>query len=282
MYLLFNKHYAITRPFSLIGEWVWAIVFFFSQQADGEDELKKRQLMELAIINGTYRDSSAKAAAAAGTIFYKYFKADCTFFRVFFSVRWGMETCRSRSSWNATLIIPCHPRFGNAVTNTSYPVGSAFNPLATYVSANDSRFHPQRKRTRLAPLGERPARSPLHPLPWLHQLRSFGSDTAAHGIRNSGSLWWVVCSLIYYIVPYVWSTPLIKYRNCWLQTKLYYAPHWHESMPGTHYDLPRQFGVVYFSLWSRRVVKMCCRFFFNTRKLWYFSDAGYVNFCYSF
>ncbi|XP_028170696.1 protein held out wings isoform X5 [Ostrinia nubilalis] len=30
-------------------------------QADGEDELKKRQLMELAIINGTYRDSSAKA-----------------------------------------------------------------------------------------------------------------------------------------------------------------------------------------------------------------------------
>lgn len=34
-------------------------------QADGEDELKKRQLMELAIINGTYRDSSAKAAAAA-------------------------------------------------------------------------------------------------------------------------------------------------------------------------------------------------------------------------
>ncbi|XP_063244264.1 protein held out wings [Bacillus rossius redtenbacheri] len=33
--------------------------------ADGEDELKKRQLMELAIINGTYRDSSVKAVAAA-------------------------------------------------------------------------------------------------------------------------------------------------------------------------------------------------------------------------
>lgn len=31
-------------------------------QADGEDELKKRQLMELAIINGTYRDSSTKSA----------------------------------------------------------------------------------------------------------------------------------------------------------------------------------------------------------------------------
>ncbi|XP_037867575.1 protein held out wings isoform X10 [Bombyx mori] len=44
-------------------------------QADGEDELKKRQLMELAIINGTYRDSSSKvsvpvngAGAAAGLL----------------------------------------------------------------------------------------------------------------------------------------------------------------------------------------------------------------------
>ncbi|XP_037975938.1 protein held out wings isoform X2 [Plutella xylostella] len=35
-------------------------------QADGEDELKKRQLMELAIINGTYRDSSAKAVPVNG------------------------------------------------------------------------------------------------------------------------------------------------------------------------------------------------------------------------
>ncbi|KAK7794724.1 hypothetical protein R5R35_009615 [Gryllus longicercus] len=33
--------------------------------ADGEDELKKRQLMELAIINGTYRDSSVKAVTAS-------------------------------------------------------------------------------------------------------------------------------------------------------------------------------------------------------------------------
>ncbi|XP_023217321.1 protein held out wings-like isoform X1 [Centruroides sculpturatus] len=31
---------------------------------DGEDELKKRQLMELAIINGTYRDSSSKTGKA--------------------------------------------------------------------------------------------------------------------------------------------------------------------------------------------------------------------------
>ncbi|XP_073992080.1 protein held out wings isoform X4 [Rhodnius prolixus] len=33
--------------------------------AEGEDELKKRQLMELAIINGTYRDSNTKALVAA-------------------------------------------------------------------------------------------------------------------------------------------------------------------------------------------------------------------------
>lgn len=32
-------------------------------QAEGEDELKKRQLMELAIINGTYRDSNTKQIA---------------------------------------------------------------------------------------------------------------------------------------------------------------------------------------------------------------------------
>lgn len=44
---------------------------FLKQQADGEDELKKRQLMELAIINGTYRDSSTKTAAA-GNIYNNY------------------------------------------------------------------------------------------------------------------------------------------------------------------------------------------------------------------
>jgi len=44
-------------------------VLNFLLQADGEDELKKRQLMELAIINGTYRDSeSMRALAAAGEL----------------------------------------------------------------------------------------------------------------------------------------------------------------------------------------------------------------------
>ena len=33
---------------------------FSHLQSEGEDELKKRQLMELAIINGTYRDSQSK------------------------------------------------------------------------------------------------------------------------------------------------------------------------------------------------------------------------------
>lgn len=45
------------------------IYVFLLQQADGEDELKKRQLMELAIINGTYRDSSSKAASATGEFY---------------------------------------------------------------------------------------------------------------------------------------------------------------------------------------------------------------------
>ena len=34
-------------------------------QPDGEDDLKRRQLMELAIINGTYRDTAAAAGANA-------------------------------------------------------------------------------------------------------------------------------------------------------------------------------------------------------------------------
>jgi len=46
---------------------IWKLELCCSAQADGEDELKKRQLMELAIINGTYRDSSAKAVVQAGS-----------------------------------------------------------------------------------------------------------------------------------------------------------------------------------------------------------------------
>ena len=41
------------------------VTIFF--QSEGEDDLKKKQLMELAIINGTYRDNSnGKMAAANG------------------------------------------------------------------------------------------------------------------------------------------------------------------------------------------------------------------------
>ena len=36
------------------------ILEFSTFQTEGEDELKKRQLMELAIMNGTYRDSQSK------------------------------------------------------------------------------------------------------------------------------------------------------------------------------------------------------------------------------
>ena len=42
------------------------VSLLLNEQADGEDELKKRQLMELAIINGTYRDPSAKLGGQSG------------------------------------------------------------------------------------------------------------------------------------------------------------------------------------------------------------------------
>lgn len=51
-------------------------IIFVSNQADGEDELKKRQLMELAIINGTYRDSSTKSA---GGLIVKFIFSRCIF-----------------------------------------------------------------------------------------------------------------------------------------------------------------------------------------------------------
>lgn len=52
---------------------IFLINYVNCQQADGEDELKKRQLMELAIINGTYRDSNTKVAAATGIYLKIYF-----------------------------------------------------------------------------------------------------------------------------------------------------------------------------------------------------------------
>lgn len=39
----------------------FCLVVFLYLQAEGEDNLKKMQLMELAILNGTYRDNNIKA-----------------------------------------------------------------------------------------------------------------------------------------------------------------------------------------------------------------------------
>ena len=36
-------------------------------QNEGEDDLKKRQLMELAILNGTYRDTKSGSGSGAGS-----------------------------------------------------------------------------------------------------------------------------------------------------------------------------------------------------------------------
>lgn len=38
-----------------------AFLSLFLWQAEGEDSLKKMQLMELAILNGTYRDANVKS-----------------------------------------------------------------------------------------------------------------------------------------------------------------------------------------------------------------------------
>ena len=40
-------------------------------QPEGEDDLKKMQLMELAIINGTFRDNKLITAAARKCLFYE-------------------------------------------------------------------------------------------------------------------------------------------------------------------------------------------------------------------
>ncbi len=47
----------------------WQCVLYVILQPEGEDDLKKRQLMELAIINGTYRDtkSGQSPPGTAGT-----------------------------------------------------------------------------------------------------------------------------------------------------------------------------------------------------------------------
>lgn len=42
-------------------------------QAEGEDSLKKMQLMELAILNGTYRDANIKSRKYDRTVGFDYF-----------------------------------------------------------------------------------------------------------------------------------------------------------------------------------------------------------------
>ena len=53
-----STNHDILVELNLVQELLKISTFLF--QSEGEDELKKRQLMELAIINGTYRDSQSK------------------------------------------------------------------------------------------------------------------------------------------------------------------------------------------------------------------------------
>uniref|UniRef100_A0A182QCU5 K Homology domain-containing protein n=1 Tax=Anopheles farauti TaxID=69004 RepID=A0A182QCU5_9DIPT len=65
--------------------------------AEGEDELKKRQLMELAIINGTYRDSTTKLAPAENSTFN--FDPQ----QLYSDERWKLPAADSRMINQATL-----------------------------------------------------------------------------------------------------------------------------------------------------------------------------------
>ena len=52
------KKLLVVVSYNLQIQEYWSEICTF--QTEGEDELKKRQLMELAIMNGTYRDSQSK------------------------------------------------------------------------------------------------------------------------------------------------------------------------------------------------------------------------------
>lgn len=110
--------------------------------ADGEDELKKRQLMELAIINGTYRDSNAKVAAVAGTCtvpFHLYSRDRIVHFNFFVvvSMRRGMEKTGIGSGRNATTVIACHARFRHAAQVPGDAFGRPTHNLASFAGTDD-------------------------------------------------------------------------------------------------------------------------------------------------
>ncbi|XP_058124523.1 protein held out wings [Anopheles ziemanni] len=84
--------------------------------AEGEDELKKRQLMELAIINGTYRDSSAKVATT------DTFNFDA---QQYSDERWKLATAAASAADSRML------NHATALANLA-----AGNPLAARTAAN--------------------------------------------------------------------------------------------------------------------------------------------------
>lgn len=107
--------------------------------------------MELAIINGTYRDSSTKAATAGNyqlaclIIFYIFYKIS-TWERITMNNQrfkqysgGGMASCRSCCRWNP-IIIAFDARIGtsDATQNSGNAPGCAINSFTTNVSANNS------------------------------------------------------------------------------------------------------------------------------------------------
>lgn len=88
---------------------------------DGEDDLKKRQLMELAIINGTYRDTSKPATTQAGgqssTSTHLQFSEAPRFLTAASPLTAGISQLRSPTPAGAPLILA--PRMPQVATSTA-------------------------------------------------------------------------------------------------------------------------------------------------------------------
>lgn len=112
------------------------------------------------------------------------------------SLRRGMEKDSSSHRGNTATPVSRHPRIGDTPPQSGRPVRCAAHSLTPHVRPDDRRLHPERIRTpRIAAVARRPARSDLHTVRGLHELRSAGGVTAPHRIHHRRPFRWVVRTL---------------------------------------------------------------------------------------
>ena len=92
-------------------------------QSEGEDELKKRQLMELAIINGTYRDSQSKNSSRKSKNENPHHERRALIF-VYFLFTAGLEAQRFLVA-NSQAALQTMMNQQNAALRTAAPLGGA-------------------------------------------------------------------------------------------------------------------------------------------------------------